>query len=124
MQPSHARRRLNEALGLVALELADLVRLADQLEMAIASLARRVCASDPQSIADCQVADLLAQRLAGVSGFLGGLADSTPQDVCVDLTRAMTLLTLGEQARRFAGPSAQADVASEVGATLFFADEA
>jgi hypothetical protein len=124
MQQSCARRPLSEALGLVAIELADLVRLADRLEIAIANLAGRLGASDPQTIADCQVADLLAQRLAGVSGFFGGLAANTPQDVCVDVTCAMKLLTLGEQARRFAGPSIQADRPSEVGDSLFFADEA
>jgi hypothetical protein len=120
MQQSDARRPLAEALGLAAVELADLVRLADQLEIAIASLARRLCASDPRTIADCQVADLLAQRLAGVSGFLGGLSSNTPRDVCVDLTQAMTLLTLGEQARRFAGPSARAEPPAEGDAALFF----
>ena len=123
MPQADAQRRLVEALGLMALELTDLVRMADQLEIAIAGLAGGLCASDPRTLADCQVADLLAQRLAGLSGFLSGLAASAPPELRVDVTQAMMTLTLGEQVRRFAGPSLHRDPPAEAGAAVFFADE-
>jgi hypothetical protein len=122
MSSAGTERRLAEALDLAALELADLVRLAGQLEIAIAKLAARSRISDPETLADCQVADLLAQRLAGVSGFLSGLAADTPPDVRVDVTRAILTLTLGEQARRFSGPALGAAAVAEVDDAVFFAD--
>jgi hypothetical protein len=93
--------RLADALGLVAEELADLARLADALDAAIAGLASRLVVKDASILTNCQAADLFAQRLAGVAEFVAGLGASVPAEVTVDLAEAIRGLTLGEQAQRF-----------------------
>jgi hypothetical protein len=114
-------RLLVEALGIASLELNDLVRLADQLEIALAGMAARLCVMDAQLLADCQVADLLAQRLAGLAGFVAGLAAHAPPDARVDVSDAVRALTLGEQARRLAGPIAAVEP-TRGGEAAFFTD--
>jgi len=57
-------------------------------------------------LAECQVADLLSQRLVGMGAFLTALAVAAPEEATVDVLHAVRDLTLAEQARWLAGPTA------------------
>jgi len=96
-------RSMGEALGVAAIELGDLARLGDQLERVLAGLAARAGDASPELLAECQVADLLSQRLVGVSAFVASLAQAAPQDSMVDVLDAVRSLTLAEQAHRLSG---------------------
>lgn len=98
-------RTLANTLSLTAIELADLVRLGDRLEVMIARLISRHGIEDGELLADGQAADLLSQRLAGMAAFVAALAESTPQEVHIDVVDAVRGLTLAEQVRRLAGPA-------------------
>ena len=96
-------RPIGEALDVAAVELGDLARLGDQLERILASLAAQAGLASPELLAECQVADLLSQRLVGVSAFVASLAKSAPREVMVDVLDAVRSLTLAEQAHRLSG---------------------
>jgi hypothetical protein len=114
--------RLSDALGLVAEELADLARLADALDAAIAGLAARLGVKDATVLTNCQAADLFAQRLAGVAEFVAGLGAKVPAEVTVDLAEAIRGLTLGDQAERFAGAERPSDPSSDRGGVVCLFD--
>jgi CheY-like chemotaxis protein len=108
--------------SLAAVELNDLVGLASQLEATVVGLIARLDGGDPQTLIDCQVLDLLTQRLAGVSCFVAGLAAETPIDVWVDATQAMQGLTLTAQSLRLSDRLALTDPQLSSGEAAFFTD--
>jgi hypothetical protein len=90
---------IGDPLGVAAIELLDLARLADRLEVLVADLAGRRGTSDLALLMECQIADLLSQRLVGVSAFLAALAAAAPRDAKVDVADAVRGLALSDQAR-------------------------
>ncbi len=90
---------LAEPLGLAAVELLDLARLADRLEILVSDLVDRGGAPDPALLVECQIADLLSQRLVGLAAFLAALATAAPADAQVDVSEAVRGLALSDQAR-------------------------
>ena len=114
-------RPMGEALDVAAVELGDLARLGDQLERILASLAAHAGDISPELLAECQVADLLSQRLVGVSAFVASLAKAAPREVMVDVLDAVRSLTLAEQAHRLSGRRF-ADMQPSGGDVAFFED--
>ena len=114
-------RPIGEALGVAAEELTDLARLGDQLERILASMAAHAGLASPELLAECQVADLLSQRLVGVSAFVASLAKAAPQGAMVDVLEAVHSLTLAEQAHRLSGRRF-AEMQSAGGDVAFFED--
>ena len=114
-------RSIAEALDVAAVELGDLARLGDQLERILASLAAQADAASPELLAECQVADLLSQRLVGVAAFVGSLARAAPPAAMVDVMEAVRSLTLAEQAHRLSGRRF-ADIRQGGGDVAFFED--
>jgi hypothetical protein len=109
------------SLNLAAAELADLMLLADGLQALVARIAARHGCADLDLIREGQSADLLSQRLAGVSLFLSALADTVPEDVSADVLAAIKDLTLAAQARRLCTPfPAEQDGADADGEAVFF----
>ena len=94
---------VREALEVAAVELTDLARLSGQIETIIANLVAHAGDVTPALLSDCQVADLLSQRLVGVASFLAALAKSAPADAAVDVFDAVRAITLTEQASRLSG---------------------
>ena len=115
-------RPFAEPLRLAAVELADLARLGDQLQRVIARLVAGAGALDAELMEEAQGADLLSQRLEGMAAFLRALADAVPAGAAIDVHAAMIDLTLAEQARRLAGPTAAiaTDVDAASGDLLLF----
>ena len=107
-----------EPLGVAAMELFDLARLADRLEILVAELASRGVSADPVLMMECQIADMLSQRLIGLGAFLAALATAVPADARVDVGVAVRGLALSDQARCLAALSPQ-DPATDGELTLF-----
>ena len=117
-QPSP--RPIAEPLQLAALEVADLARVADDLQHVIARLASAARRSEDQDwLMDAQAIDLLTKRLAGMAAYLDALARAAPPDALIDVNEAVIALTLAEQARRLAGPLPPRAPAASGELTLF-----
>ena len=99
MSPVENIQPLGEPLGVAAMELFDLARLADRLEALVADLAGRDGTPDPALMMECQIADMLSQRLIGLAAFLAALATAVPEDARVDVSAAVQGLALSDQAR-------------------------
>ena len=95
---------LADSLDRVADEVADLVRLGDQLQAVISRLAAADGAPDAATLVEAQSADLLSQRLSGLAGFVRALADAAPSDLTTDIGAAISALTLAEQIHRLSAP--------------------
>ena len=109
-------RPIAEPMRLAAREAAELVKLSDGLQIVIARLA--ACEGRPSAelVMEGQAADLLSQRLSGLSVFLEALADAAPKDARTDVRAAIDGLLLAKQARKLAGPAAAVDAADPVDA--------
>lgn len=112
-------RPLPQSLDLVAEEMAELVDLAERVQAVIARMAR-AAPPDVGALVDAQAADLMSQRLQGLTGFVRALADAERSENYADIERAVRALTLAEQARRLVG--APPAVAGEPAAELTFWD--
>jgi hypothetical protein len=115
-------RPFREPLSYAALEAADLVRLADGLQVVIAEMAAQDRRLTARAIVEAQSADRLSQRLAGLAAYLNALAVAAPAEAVADIEAAVAGLTLAEQARRLSGlPSAAAPphAAEDSDLTLF-----
>jgi hypothetical protein len=111
-------RPLAQVLRSVATELAELAALADHLECTLP--APDGAGLDLGLAERFQVADLLTQRLVGLTSLLDTLADTAPADVALDVGEATVGLKLADQARRFRGAAPTPPAAS--GEVLFFGD--
>jgi hypothetical protein len=111
-------RPLAEPLHLAAVEIADLARVADDLQHLIARLAA-TAQLDADLMAQAQASDLLSQRLAGMAAFLRALSAAAPAGAKADVHAAVMELTLAEQARRLAGPPPAHDCEAQGELTLF-----
>jgi hypothetical protein len=107
-------RLLAQSLDLVAEDLAELVGLGERVQGVISRMA--AAAPRPRDaglLMDAQAADLLSQRLAGLTAFVRALAEAEHRDDPAAVEAAVRTLTLAEQARRLAGgapsPAAQPD---------------
>ncbi|MFZ5721164.1 MAG: hypothetical protein ACOY5Y_17020 [Pseudomonadota bacterium] len=114
-------RPLPESLDLVGEEMAELVVLAEHVQSVIARMAR-AAPPDLGTLVDAQAADLLTQRLQGLTGFVRALADAERSEDYADIERAVRALTLAEQARRLAGAAPPPVAAGEVASELTFWD--
>jgi len=122
MPPSDASISMNDALCAAAVELADLARLSGRVEMIVSDLVARADDPSPALLAECQVADLLSQRLVGVAAFLSELAEAAPANAKVKVADAVRNITLAEQARRLSGRRLIATPYIEDGELALFED--
>ena len=90
---------LNTILTNLGREIAEARDLAMSLECVVEALGRH---ADPAEQIECQVADLLTQRLHGLALYVQGLA-ATPAQVRLDARPAASALPLADQAKRLAG---------------------
>jgi hypothetical protein len=93
-------RTLERTLAATAMELADLASIANELEHTTTGIDGRL---DDLTISRLQMADVLTQRLAGLTVFVTALADSAPDGVSLDVGEAVLQLTLADQAARLCG---------------------
>jgi hypothetical protein len=96
-------RPLADTLTAVAHEMADLAGLAEKLQGVIADLVAHGGVLGAHAAVDCQAADALSQRLAGMAEFFHRLAEAAPQAVEIDAASATRTLSLSDQADRLAG---------------------
>ena len=115
-------RPFREPLSHAAAEAADLVRLADGLQGAIAEMAAQDRRLSARSIVEAQAADRLSQRLAGLAAYLDALACAAPAEARCDVAAAVIGLTLAEQARRLAGLPAEAEIPADEGELTLFGE--
>lgn len=99
-------RPLSGPLRMAAEEIAELARMADELQRMIVRVTETNAPRDLQFMTEFQAADLLSQRLAGIAMFLNVIADSAPETAVADVDAAVLDLTLAEQARRLRGSRA------------------
>ena len=112
-----ALRPLSATLRLAASEAAELAGLADHLEQ----VAHYSGDGGGRLVEQRQLADLLTQRLCGLTTFLSALASQTPEGASVDLGGALASLRLAAQASRFAGDAPLPDPPAS-GDVLLFED--
>ena len=120
MARSHGLRSLDEALGRAAAELGDMAQTSERLQAVIAELMARTGPKSVGLIADCQLADLLSQRLVGLAVFVTALAAVAPQNVPIDALDALQDVTLSGQARRLLGLGAAAEADDQAGELALF----
>jgi hypothetical protein len=111
-------RPLPQVLRSIATELAELAALADHLECTLPTTDG--AALDLSLAERFQVADLLTQRLVGLTSLFDTLAETAPADVALDVSQATDGLKLADQARRFRGAAPTPPAAS--GEVLLFGD--
>lgn len=121
--PPASLRPFREPLSYAALEVIDLVRLADGLQVAISEMAARDRRLSARAIIEAQAADRLSQRLAGLAAYLNALADAAPDDARADVEAAVIGLTLAEQARRLSGLPAGAALPDDADGELMLFGE-
>lgn len=95
-------RPLAASLDLVAEDLAELVGLGERIQAVISRMA--AAAPRPRDVGllvDAQAADLLSQRLAGLTAFVRALAAAEHGADDAQVEAAIDALTLAEQSRRF-----------------------
>jgi hypothetical protein len=114
-------RPLAEVLGPVAEEIADLARMAERLQGVISRMAA-AGAPDRALMVDAQAADLLSQRLDGLSAFMTALSAAAPDGLPADLGEALRRSRLSEQARRLAGDPAEPSACDSNGELTTFWD--
>ena len=99
---SHAQRedaverveRLADVLARIQSELEDIACRIDRNQAAIARSTWDVGAADADYVQAMQDADLSAQRIAGVAGFLRAIGDAAHPHWCIDTTAATETLKL------------------------------
>jgi len=96
-------RPLAETLSAAAFEMAEMERLAEGLQVVIADLVAHGGVIGAHGAVECQAADALTQRLAGMAAFFRHLAVNAPPDARIDAAAAAEGLTLADQAVRLAG---------------------
>ena len=119
MNDAEINRPLAQVLRAAATELAELAAISDHLELLAPSLG---LVRDPALAERYQLADLLTQRLAGLTVLFDQLACGAPHDVALDIGAGLARLTLTAQARRFAGFAPAYEAASDPGDVLLFGD--
>jgi uncharacterized membrane protein len=98
---------LARSLDLVAEDLSELIGLGEHVEAVISRMAAAASGPfDPSLLVDAQAADLLSQRLAGLTAFVRGLAAAERSADYAQVEAALSKLTLAEQSRRFKGRAA------------------
>jgi hypothetical protein len=117
MQHPQFTRPLTQVLRSAATELAELAALADHLECTLPTADG--AAFDMGLAERFQVADLLTQRLVGLTSLFDALAEAAPADVALDVSATDTL-KLADQARRFRGAAPTPPAAA--GEFLLFGD--
>jgi hypothetical protein len=117
MSNTQVSRPLDQVLRAAATELAELAALADHLECTLPTSEGLVL--DAELAERFQVADLLTQRLVGLTALFDALADNAPREVALDVQAAHEL-KLTDQARRFTGQAPAAPASS--GEVLLFGD--
>ena len=95
-------RPLAASLDLVAEEIAELVSMGEGLQGVISRLAA-AAPHDASALMDAQAADLLTQRLQGLTGFIRARANAERSSDFAQVEAAVSALTLAEQARRLSG---------------------
>lgn len=95
---------LGHVLRGVGRELADLGRLASELQTVLGPL-EYGAGQEPAALYRLQTLDALTQALHGVSDFLHALAPTLPVHWSCDAARAARALTLADLARRLGSPA-------------------
>jgi len=98
-----AAAALGDVLRAVGRELADLGRLASELQAAVGPPAL-AGGPDGAALYRLQTLDVLTQALHGASDFLCALAPTVPAHWLCDPTRAARALSLSDLARRLSCP--------------------
>lgn len=102
--PGQATERVAEVLARIVAELEDVAGRIDANQAAIAC-AGTAALDDGVYVAAMQDADLSAQRIAGVAGFLRALADASPADWRLDTAPATGTLKLAALVETIGGCS-------------------
>lgn len=107
--------RIADVLARIRSELEDIAGRIDRNQAAIARSTWAVGAADADYVRAMQDADLSAQRIAGVAGFLRALGEATHPHWRVDTARATRTLTLTGLVRSIgtAGPGVGAGSGDE-----------
>lgn len=91
--------RLSDVLSRVQAELDDIARQIDRNQATIARAGRDPGRVDTDYVRAMQDADLSAQRIAGIAGFLRAIGDATHPSWRVDTQPATSTLKLTELVR-------------------------
>lgn len=112
---------LARSLDLVAEDLAELVGLGERVQAVLSRMdAVAPRQRDAGLLVDAQAADLLSQRLVGLTAFVRALADAERSADYAQVEAAVRALTLAEQCRRLAGAASPAPPADAGGHPTFW----
>jgi hypothetical protein len=119
---SQEHEPMAEVLARIHAELEDIARRIDQNQAAIARTTWHHGAEDDDYVKAMQDADLSAQRIAGVAGFLRAIGDAAHPHWRIDTGQATGTLKLTELIRAIgtAGLAVQAKPEEDAGEVDFF----
>jgi len=108
-----------DVLARIRVELEDIAQRIDRNQAAIARSVGPAGVSDADYVCAMQDADLSAQRIAGIAGFVRALGEAAMPHWRVDTTEATGALTLAGLARSIGAPElafavGEADASGEV----------
>lgn len=110
-----AHERIVDVLARLRAELEEIAGRIDRNQAAIARSTWAAGASDADYVRAMQDADLSAQRIAGVAGFLSALAEAAHSHWRIDTAAAAGALTLAGQARAIAAAGHEPQEPAEPG---------
>ena len=102
-----ATEGLREVLARIRAELEDIATRIDRNQASIARATWAAGASDADYVRAMQDADLSAQRVAGLAGYLRALGEAADPDWRLDTAAATATLTLAGMARTVGGGEAR-----------------
>ncbi|GAN79219.1 hypothetical protein [Acidocella aminolytica] len=103
-------------LSAIGDEFRELGEFTERFQLTLSPAVRRL-ALDEQCHRDVQSLDLLAQRLAALSGYILEISDLLPEDLLLDSRRALASITLSELQYRLKGaplPQEQGHISGEL----------
>ncbi|MGE4482369.1 hypothetical protein [Acidocella sp.] len=100
MEDHHTSLRL--ILNAVGEEFRELGRFSERFQVSLSPAVRNL-ALDPACHRDVQSLDLLAQRLAALSGYIMEISQLLPDDLMLDSRNALASITLSELQYRLKG---------------------
>ncbi|MDP2119377.1 MAG: hypothetical protein Q8S27_08940 [Hoeflea sp.] len=103
---------LNDVMSRISSELEDVAELIERLEPLLSNGRSTEFLASPDHMRVMQGIDLAVQKARGLAGFIDGIGERLDSDQLIDITTALSLITLEDMKRRLkasihAPPSAE-----------------
>ena len=91
---------LNDVMGRISSELVDVAELIERLEPLLSNGRSTEFLASPDHMRVMQGIDLAVQKARGLAGFIEGIGERLDSDQLIDISTALSLITLEDMKRR------------------------